>query len=282
MPEKYIRPEDLEFKGFVAATSSEMAARIAYAQFGPGVYITDPFRVAPGIYGVYRADNYQYLGNVFARSAKEARMIASQQFGVEDVIVDRISSGQTVYAIYRVKEEALPVPSPPPVIEEKPTPVVPPVQPSIPPVREQPPEREEKPPEREEREKPPERREEEQPPERREEEKPPERKEIVRGDVRDLDIVFGLGRHPTVTIGCLVHNRGDIRATFRVEHELTSPGGRRFSWVDMKTLVPNARERSQRSFSVGTIEPGTWHYRVKLYHGSKLLDSASASASPHV
>ncbi len=157
MPEKYIRPEDLEFKGFVAATSSEMAARIAYAQFGPGVYITDPFRVAPGIYGVYRADNYQYLGNVFARSAKEARMIASQQFGVEDVIVDRISSGQTVYAIYRVKEEALPVPSPPPVIEERPAPVVPPVQPSVPPVREQPPEREEKPPEREEREQPPER-----------------------------------------------------------------------------------------------------------------------------
>jgi len=273
MPEKYIRPEDLEFKGFVAATSSEMAARIAYAQFGPGVYITDPFRVAPGIYGVYRADNYQYLGNVFARSPKEARMIAAQQFGVEDVVVDRISSGQTVYAIYRVKEEALPTPSPPPVIEERPAPVVPPIQPSIPPIREQPPEREEKPPEEKREEKPPERKEEEKPPERREEEKPPEmREEIVRGRVTWPDIIFFSDK---VRTWSYVDNTGDIRATFTVRHELTSPTGRRFSGSRSVTLDPGRSTGVGINHPTGLPESGTWRVEISLYHNGKLLDRTS-------
>jgi len=143
MPEKYIRPEDLEFKGFVVATSSEMAARIALSRFGPGVYITDPFKVAPGIYGVYRADNYQFLGTVFARSAKEARIQGSRQFGIEDIVVDKISPGQTIYAIFRVRDEALPAPKPPEVIEYRRAEELPPW--TAPPAEEKPPE--EKPPE---------------------------------------------------------------------------------------------------------------------------------------
>jgi len=149
--EREIKPEDLEFKGYVVAPNADIAAARAYKIWGSGVYVVDSIRNIPVLYGVYDAE-WNHVGVVLARSAAEARAEAEKKFGAPPAPmtawnVDRISTGERIYAVYLIKgleapeitrpptttppvEEVPPeeevTPTPPPEEEVTPTPPPPP------------------------------------------------------------------------------------------------------------------------------------------------------------
>ena len=139
--EREIKPENLEFKGYVVAPNADIAAARAYKIWGSGVYVVDSIRNIPVLYGVYDAE-WNHVGVVMARTAAEARAEAEKKFGSPPAPltawnVDRISTGERVYAVYLIKgleptevtyppvsypEEYVPAPMPTPTPQPTPTP----------------------------------------------------------------------------------------------------------------------------------------------------------------
>jgi len=102
-----IKPEDLEFLGYVTGPNADIAAARAYKIWGPAVYVVDSIRNIPVLYGVYDA-NWNHVGVVLARTAAEAREEAEKKFGpppspLTQWNVDRITTGERIYAVYRIK-----------------------------------------------------------------------------------------------------------------------------------------------------------------------------------